>query len=149
MGKCEISTASVGLKIQLSQLISQINKQNFSLIKNILLSTDAFIADQNDNLNQIYIENIIESENIYDIVDHDEFQNYITYKLKTGEINIYNEYLLFPINTLLKTSRWGYDRYGINGNSINIDSINLKINKTEYSKIKNYSIVFILSQHSS
>jgi len=52
MGKCESATASIGIKILLSDLILQINETNFNLIREML--NDGFIEDKNDYFNEIY-----------------------------------------------------------------------------------------------
>ena len=52
MGRCETATASIGIKILLSDLISQINETNFTLIKELLHR--GFIEDDNDYFNEIY-----------------------------------------------------------------------------------------------
>ena len=51
MGKCETATASIGIKILLSDLTLQINETNFTLIKELLHS--GFIEDDNDYFNEI------------------------------------------------------------------------------------------------
>ena len=52
MGRCETATASIGIKILLSDLISQINETNFTLITELLHR--GFIEDDNDYFNEIY-----------------------------------------------------------------------------------------------
>ena len=46
MGRCETAKASVGIKIQLCDLISQISETNFAKIKTIL--EDGFLEDENE-----------------------------------------------------------------------------------------------------
>ena len=52
MGRCETSTASIGIKILLSELVLQINEKNFNLIKEML--NNGFIEDQNQYFNEVY-----------------------------------------------------------------------------------------------
>ena len=52
MGKCESATASIGIKVLLSDLILQINETNLTLIKEML--DNGFIEDENDYFNNMY-----------------------------------------------------------------------------------------------
>ncbi len=52
MGRCDTATASLGIKILLSDLIDQINKDNFNLIKKML--DDGIIEDSNEYFNEVY-----------------------------------------------------------------------------------------------
>jgi hypothetical protein len=47
----------------------------------------------------------------------------------------------------LETDRWGYDRYGKNGNYRLID-FDLSLDIEKYKEIEKYTIVFILEQYS-
>ena len=60
---------------------------------------------------------------------------------------MFEKELLLPINKILEKNRWGYDRYGINGNSRPID-FDLSVNLSKYKEIEKYIIVFILQQNS-
>ena len=46
MGRDDLATAYIGIKISVSELVSQIDESNFDLIKNMLF--DGFIEDSND-----------------------------------------------------------------------------------------------------
>ena len=52
MGKCETASASIGIKILLSDLIAQINKTNCDLIKKMLYA--GCIEDSNNYYNEAY-----------------------------------------------------------------------------------------------
>ena len=52
MGKCDTATASIGLRIRLSDLIPQITEENVSLIKEMIY--DGWIEDDNDYFNEVY-----------------------------------------------------------------------------------------------
>ena len=54
MGRCESVYASIGIKILLCDLLSQVNETNVEEI-NIMLQ-DGFIEDDNDYLNNTYLE---------------------------------------------------------------------------------------------
>lgn len=45
-------TASIGIKILLSDLILQINEKNFNIIKEIL--NNGFLEDENDTFNEVF-----------------------------------------------------------------------------------------------
>lgn len=165
MGKSETATASLGIKILLSDLIAQINETNFPLIKKMLY--DGCIEDMNDYYNEAY--KIILGHDDGDIElpeQYDTFKDYITeqfklhgsyYKSKFSSIvepNItrgclLEKNLLVPIKDLLDMERWGYERYGTNSVSRPID-FDLSLNLEEYKKnnIEKYNVVFMIKQHS-
>jgi len=165
MGKSETATASIGIKILLSDLISQINKTNFTFIKKMLY--DGCIEDANGYFNEAY-KNILgyDDGDIEVPEQYNTFKEYVTeqfklhgdyYKSKSTSIVIADlthgcllkKHLLVPIKDLLETERWGYERYGINSASRELD-FDLSINLDEYKKnnIEKYNIVFIVKQHS-
>ena len=165
MGKSETATASLGIKILLSDLVAQINETNFALIKKMLY--DGSIEDCNDYYNEAY-KNVLgyDDGDIEMPEQYDTFKNYITeqfkihgsyYKSKLSskvEPNItrgclLEKQLLVPIKDLLDMERWGYERYGTNSASRPLD-FDLSINLDEYKthNIEKYTVVFILKQHS-
>ena len=163
MGKSETATASIGIKILLSDLVSQINETNFNIIKKMLY--DGCIEDSNDYYNEVYKK----------IVGYDEYDNelpeeyleckkYLIKEFKNGgsyykskfstEIkpdlsngSLSERYLLVPIKKILETERWGYERYGTNSISRPID-FDLSLDLKEYKEIQNFNIIFIVKQHS-
>lgn len=156
MGKCETSTGSIGIKFLLSDLILQINENNFELIKEIL--KNGFISDENDIYNDAYSDIIWCNkvpENYLDFkifLEHEfknkglYFSNKIEFDLTSG--CLFEKELLLPIKKILETERYGYDRYGENGNYRPID-FDLSVDTEKYKEIEKYTIVFILQQCSS
>jgi len=140
MGRCETAKASVGIKIQLCDLISQISETNFAKIKTIL--EDGFLEDENEELNHTY-HTIVYDVNLPD--------NYLEYKMyleeKIEEECLSTNTLLYPIKDILVTERWGYDRSGTNGLSRDMD-FDLSMDTEPYQEIEKISIVFILRQYS-
>jgi hypothetical protein len=146
MGKCETASALVGLKILVSQLLSQINETNFNLIKEMLY--DGFIEDENDFLDQSYNEIINSSDIPKNYLEFKEYlENEFNKKNKMYDDIIFDKELLVPIKEILSTDRWGHERYGTNSKSCPID-FDLSVDVDKYKDIKNYSIVFILKQSS-
>jgi hypothetical protein len=163
MGKCETSTASLGIRILLSDLIEQINKDNFNLIKKML--NDGIIEDSNEYFNEVYQKVIgyddadVELPNNYmEFKKHltKEFKNNGSYfkskhssKVEPCMENgcLYDRYLLVLIREILSTDRWGYSREGTNCTSIPID-FDLTVDTEEYKMIKNFKICFFIKQHS-
>jgi hypothetical protein len=165
MGKCDTATASIGIKILLSDLINQINETNFALIKKMIY--DGGIEDRNDYFNEAY-KNIIgyASDDNELPEDYLEFKNYVIEKFKTNgsyykskfsskvepDLSrgcLFEKKLLVPIKEIISTERWGYERYGTNSSSCPID-FDLTLNLEEYQKhnIENYTVVFIIKQNS-
>lgn len=130
MGRCESAEASIGIKILLCDLLSQVNETNVEDIDNML--QDGFIEDDNDFLNNTYLA-LLEELTL-------ESKDRLIEKFKD-----FNEELLVPIKKILSTQRWGYYRDGINSCSKPLD-FDLSC---DIPNITNYSIVFILKQHAS
>ena len=159
MGKCETSTTSIGIKILLSDLVSQINEKNVALIKEIIY--DGFISDENEHYNDAYTEIVWCNdlpENYLEYKDflEQEFKNKGSYlhvrnssKIEPDLRNgyLWERELLFPIKKILATDRWGYNREGKNGNYRPID-FDLSVDTEKYKDIEKYTIVFILEQYS-
>ena len=163
MGKCETASASIGIKILLSDLILQINKTNFDLIKKMLY--DGCIEDSNGYYNEAY-RNILgyaEDDNILP-EEYLEFKEYLINEFKTKgsyykskfnsklEYNLddgtlFERYLLVKIKDILETERWGYDRYGVNSASRPLD-FDLSVELTKFQDIKNFNVIFFVKQHS-
>ena len=161
MGKSEESTASIGIKILLSDLILQMNEINFNIIKKMLCN--GYIEDENEYYNEVYDE-IVQRERGMNDVDCVKLKEYLMHEFKTRgsyykskhSSNIINDVskgclfdktLLVPIKKILSMERWGYERYGINCMSRPLD-FNLSINAEEYKEIKKFEIVFIIKQNS-
>ena len=163
MGKSETATASIGIKILLSDLILQINETNLNLIKKMLY--DGCIEDSNGYYNEAY-KNIVG----YGEDDNELPETYLKFKdflikqfkttgsyfkskfsskvepdLKNG--TLFERYLLVPVKDILETERWGYERYGVNSASRPLD-FDLSVELTKYQDIKNFNVIFFVKQHS-
>lgn len=162
MGKSETASASIGIKILLSDLILQINETNFNLIKKMLY--DGCIEDSNGYYNETYkiiLGHDIDNDELPQT--YNEFKDCITEQFKTNgsyykskftsrvpdlkDGSLFERYLLVPIKDILETERWGYERYGVNSASRPLD-FNLSVELKEYEEIKNFSIIFFIKQHS-
>ena len=109
MGKCESATASIGIKILLSNLILQINETNVIIIKEML--ENGFIEDDNDYFNETY-ERIICRGKLpnYFIEFKEHLSNEFTkngsyYKSRNGIVIpttdkccLFDKYLLVPLH---------------------------------------------------
>ena len=160
MGKSDTASASIGIKILLADLISQINETNFTLIKKMLY--DGCIEDANDYYNEAYRNIMVYGEDKLP-ENYLEFNAYITdkfkengsyYKSKFSRIvepdisrgSLFEKYLLVPIKEILETEIWGYERYVINSASRQLD-FDLSVSTEEYKEIKNFNIIFFISQN--
>lgn len=159
MGLCDTATASIGIKILLSDLILQMNETNIELIKKMLCK--GCIEDSNRVFNETfkrivgyeYEENELPEEYLqckeYLI---NEFKNGSYSKNKcTGDVTcdlnkyLFDKELLVPIKNILSTDRWGYNRRGINSLSRPLD-FDLSVSTEEYKEINNFKIVFFICQ---
>jgi hypothetical protein len=160
MGKSETATASLGIKIRLGDLIEQLNEDNAKLIESML--TDGCIEDENEFYNEVYA-GIIDTQERPDVEDVQAFKTYLMtkftengslYKSKrsadpvTKDLSdgcLLEQYLLVPVEEILSTERWGYNRYGTNSSSIDIN-FSLLVNTEAFKNLKNFSCVFMLTQ---
>jgi len=155
MGKCETSTASIGIKILLSDIILQIDETNIDLIKEML--DEGFIEDENEYFNEVYTKITDDlTVNYLDIKEYliNECKNKGSYFKQRfgGDVSenlddgcLFDKELIVPLKEILTTCRWGYDRYGANCISRPID-FDLSVNIAKYKEIKNTKIVFLLTQ---
>jgi hypothetical protein len=153
MGMCDTSTASIGIKILLSDLILQMNETNIELIKKMLCK--GCIEDSNGFFNETfkqivgyeYEENELPKEYL-------QCKEYLINEFKnkyTGDVTsdlkryLFDKELLVPIKDILSTDRWGYNRRGINSLSRPLD-FDLSVSTEEYKEINNFNIVFFIRQ---
>ena len=156
MGKSETTTASIGIKIKLGDLILQINENNFALIVEML--RDGTIEDENDTFNDVY--DAIINSNILD-GDYDEvkeglieefkcsgmyilykFSNKIEHTLSNG--CLFDKTLVIHIKEIAQMTRWGYDRHGKNCVTMPMD-FDLSVDIEKYKGIEKTEIAFILA----
>ena len=162
MGKSETASASIGIKILLSELIEQINKTNFTLIKKMLY--DGCIEDSNGYYNEAYKIILGHDEDNDELPQtYNEFKDSVTeqfklhgsyYKSKFSSKvpdlsngTLFERYLLVSVKDILETERWGYERYGVNSASRPLD-FDLSVELTKYQDIKNFNVIFFVKQHS-
>ena len=158
MGKSETASTSIGIKILLSDLISQINETTFEII--CMMLYNGFIEDENDYYNEVYNEvmNFKLPETWLEYKEYVEtnFKKYGSYNKSkfSGQTwhtiedgCLFDKYLLVPIKEILSTERWGYDREGTNCSSRPID-FDLSVDTDEYKELEKYNIVFIVRQNS-
>ena len=161
MGKCETATASLGVRILLSDLIQQLNGSNSEIIKHML--TAGYIEDSNGYFNEAF-KNIVGYGDYENEMPEDDLKEYLTkaflsngsfFKYKFSPViepdltsgTLYQHYLLVPVQEILSTERWGYERYGINSSSRPVD-FDLDVNLVRYKEITGWTKVFLICQHS-
>lgn len=161
MGLSDTVTASIGIKILLSDLILQMNETNIELIKKMLCN--GCIEDSNGYYNETfkkivgyeYEENKLPKEYLqckeYLI---NVFKNNGSYckNRETGKVTpnfsdgyLFDKELLVPIKDILSTERWGYNRRGINSLSRPLD-FDLSVSIEEYKEFKKFNIIFFIQQ---
>ena len=163
MGKCETASASIGIKILLSDLIAQINKTNFDLIKKMLYT--GCIEDSNNYYNEAYKKIMGYGENDNELPEsYKKFKEHLVKEFQTNgsyykskfssetlpdlsEGCLAEQYLLVPIKDILSTERWGYERYGTNSIARPLD-FDLSLDLIEYKDIQHFSIIFMVKQSS-
>ena len=162
MGRCDTATASLGLKILLSDLIEQINEENFNLIKKML--NDGMIEDSNEYFNEVYQKVIGYDDADVELPEnYMEFKEHLTKEFKSNgsyfkskfsskvepDLNkgcLYDKHLLISVREIISTERWGYSREGTNSASRPID-FDLTVDTEEYKMIKHFKTILLLKQH--
>ena len=148
MGRCDSTNASIGIKILLYDLISQMNDTNIDIIKNMLYT--GCIEDDNDCYNEVY-------QSICEDIDNVNLKEHLlrecskvphSTQVDVNDRYLLDRYLLVPIKNIISTQRWGYNREGTNSNSRPLD-FDLLVNTEEYKDITNYTIVFFITQHAA
>lgn len=156
MGRCESASASIGIKVLLSDLVSQINVTNMHLIKKMLC--EGCIEDSNDFYNMAFDEIIGFDDSVAE--NETEFKEYLTSKF-TERVRIIGmngdsllkQYLLVPVKELVSNDRWGWTREGANAMSATMDTFigdlpdNLDAYKEKYKDINNFTFVFMIKQY--
>jgi len=166
MGRSETATASLGIKILLSELVEQINETNVVLIKKMLI--DGVIEDENGFYNETYRQityyedyNLSHKFNLpkdyLELKEHlttqfklhgsllkSKFNNIVTPDSHTG--CLLDRYLLVPVEEIVSNERWGYNREGVNAMSAPFINNLLRINLDEYKDIQRFKMVFIIKQ---
>ena len=162
MVRSDTSTASIGIRILLSDLILQINETNCELIKKMLHK--GCIEDENGYYNEAF-KNIVkyeyeESELPKEYLQCKEYlinefknngsfsKNKFTNEVRPNFSNgcLFEKQLLVPIKNILSTVRWGYNITGINSLSRPLD-FDLSVNIEEYKEIQNFNIIFFIEQN--
>ena len=163
MGKSEKATAVIGIRILLSDLVSQMNETNYELIKKMVC--EGCIEDENGFYNESF-KNIVGYEYEYNELPHhwstckeyllNEFKNNGSYNKdrytnkSTPDFShgsLLDNHLLVTIKEILSTERWGYNRHGINSSTRSLD-FDLSVNTEEYKDIQHFTTVFFLKQYS-
>lgn len=154
MGHSEDASASIGIRIKISDLVLQMTTANMNAICGFLSATDghALIEDENgewttkccDWVNQEdeSEENPTKKAKVEKANEvRDKYEIELKQIKENGEC-LWDQFLLYPCQTILKTSR-----YGSNGTSCAIpdfQEIIAKITK-KYKWLQNHQIVFIQS----
>ena len=152
MGRCESAFASIGIKILLSDLVSQINATTMNLIKKMLY--DGCIEDSNDDWNRAF-EQIIGDDGVEE--NETAFKEYLTSKFTArvghNKDSLLEQYLLVPLEELVSNDRWGWSREGTNAMSSPFEDFaddlpnQIAVFKETYKEIKNFTFVFMIKQY--
>ena len=152
MGRCESASASIGIKILLSDLVSQINATTMNLIKKMLY--DGCIEDSNDDWNRAF-EQIIGDDGVEE--NETGCKEYLTSKF-TERVDddgdsLLQRYLLVPLEELVSNERWGWTREGTNAMSSPFEDFSddlpnqIAVFKEKYKEINNFTFVFMIKQY--
>ena len=152
MGRCESAFASIGIKILLSDLVSQINATTMNLIKKMLY--DGCIEDSNDDWNTAF-EQIIGDDGVEE--NETAFKEYLTSKFTArvghNKDSLLERYLLVPMEELVSNDRWGWSREGTNAMSSPFEDFaddlpnQIAVFKEKYKEINNFTFVFMIKQY--
>ena len=163
MGRSETATASLGIKILLSDLVEQLNETNMSLIREMLYN--GHIEDENGFYNETYMQIVYYDD--YNLPENYlEFKQHLLEQFKThgsllkskynNEVNpdfhegcLLKRELLVPVEEIVSNTRWGYNREGMNAMSVPFVTEGLGASLEKYKDIKNYKVVFMITQNTN
>jgi len=159
---CDTATAFIGIRILLSDLLSQMNETNMELIINMLCK--GCIEDDNNYYNEVF-KNIVgleygENDLPEEYLKCKEYlismfknngslsKNKFTHEVKPymGDGCLFEKQLLVPIKSILSTDRWGYNREGINSSSRPLD-FDLSVSTEEYKELHSFHTIFFIKQN--
>jgi hypothetical protein len=165
MGRSDISTVSIGISIQIKDVLDAMHANNYQNIRNTIFTEYAFIEDENGYYNNTYLGilggNPPRGEEIKNAneLPYEEYKEYLCYlfkkygnacgcrhgdeyKYEEDDLeNLYHSILLVPHYSLVKTERFGYNRDGCNGSSsiLNISEL-MKLEKEIHEKMTSLKI---------
>lgn len=163
MGRSEEATASIGIKILLSDLVEQLNETNMTLIREMLYN--GRIEDDNGFYNETYMRIVYYDD--YNLPDnHLALKEHLLEQFKTNGSLLKSKYsnevkadfhegslltreLLVPVEEIVSNTRWGYNREGTNAMSVpfvNSFTEGLVASLEKYKDIKHYKVVFMITQ---
>jgi hypothetical protein len=149
MGRCDHVSASIGLRIRLSDLILQINEDNDDLIREMV--EEGCIEDENDYFNEVFeaIRQDLPSTDMKAYLTHECTTRGTYQKSRDGRVvptlkhgSLWDQWLLVPVKVMVSMERWGHDREGQNGVSTPLDLSAVPLER--YRAIEHASTVCIL-----
>jgi len=165
MGRSEEATASIGIKILLSDLVEQLNETNMTLIRKMLYN--GRIEDENGFYNETYMrivyydeynlpenhlalkENLLEQFKTHGSLLKSKYNNEVNPDFHEG--SLLARELLVPVEEIVSNTRWGYNREGTNAMSVPFNSFTegLDASLEKYKDIKHYKVVFMITQNTN
>ena len=164
MGRSERAIVSIGIDIQIKDVLNAMNEDNYKEIRNNIFTDYAFIEDPNGYYTNTYLGIVggfpPESNESLDIqqLEYEEYKNYLSKWFKSSgdgdgymdgyesyeedhPENLYHSTLLVPHFSLVETERWGHSREGTNGSSSSLDMSQLtKLTKEIHDEMKELKI---------
>lgn len=109
MGRSESTTVSIGYRVSIRNLIESIHDdESCTYAYDIFTDDNTFVEDQNEEVNHDF-QNIIEW-----LANQDSWEVTKEEWIRKFDKLIHKD-LLLPVIQLADTSRYGYDRHGVNG----------------------------------
>ncbi len=141
MGRSESAHTFVGYRVLIKKLLENIHDEE-SLIYayDILADSDVFLADDNDNDNNTFL-NLVDN---LEMGDSWELNKEMLLE-KMGDL--LHHQLLVPVIELASTTRWGYNREGVNGSyEIVSDDFNEWLNELRAKCPADHTVVWMVKQ---
>lgn len=143
MGRSESAYSFVGYSVRIKKLLEQIHdEESCSYAYDTLTDSDVFIADDNDEENNTFL-------NITGKLEMDEDASWESNKKMLLEKmgNLLHHQLLIPVIELTSNTRWGNNRNGINGTyNVVSDDFNERLNELRANCLPNHTVVWIVRQ---
>lgn len=131
---------SIGIKIKLTYLLSQLEESNFELV--IKMLSNGFIEQEKyKNFNHLLLK-IWENDKLSENYKYNEAKTFLTDHFTKH--SLLDKYLLLPIKPILHSSRSPSYYDTLTGSSRALD-FDLSVELEKYKEIRQYELVFIQS----
>lgn len=144
MGHSECATAMIGYRVRIQHLLESIHdEKSCKEVYDTLTNQRVFVEDENDE------DNLTFMDIIYSLEKSDEPWQTVKEAWMNEFRSLIQHDLLIPLYSLVDTTRWGYNREGMNGSSVLISpSFLTSMEQWQQTCPPHHTLVWIIRQSS-